>query len=63
MDRFHSVIATLGGVRVIDAFHIILAYIVAAFLIAHVYLATLGHTFFAHFKAMIVGYEDTEAKH
>jgi thiosulfate reductase cytochrome b subunit len=50
-------------VRVIDAFHIILAYIVTAFLIAHIYLATLGHTFFSHFKAMLVGYEDTEAKH
>jgi thiosulfate reductase cytochrome b subunit len=63
LERFHALIEALGGVRVIDAFHIILAYIVAAFLIAHVYLATLGHTFFSHFKAMIVGYEDKETKH
>jgi thiosulfate reductase cytochrome b subunit len=63
LERFHALIEALGGVRVIDAFHIILAYIVTAFLIAHIYLATLGHTFFSHFKAMIVGYEDTEAKH
>jgi thiosulfate reductase cytochrome b subunit len=63
VERFHSLIEALGGVRVIDAFHIILAYIVTAFLIAHIYLATLGHTFFSHFKAMLVGYEDTEAKH
>jgi thiosulfate reductase cytochrome b subunit len=65
LERFHALIEALGGVRVIDAFHIILAYIVAAFLIAHIYLATLGHTFFSHFKAMIVGYEDEdkEAKH
>ena len=62
LDRFHSVIVALGGVRVIDAFHIIIAYIVTAFIIVHVYLATLGHTFFSHFMAMIVGYEDTEAK-
>ena len=63
LERFHSIIAALGGVRVIDAFHIILAYIFTAFLIVHIYLATLGHTFFSHIKAMIVGYEDTEAKH
>jgi thiosulfate reductase cytochrome b subunit len=63
LERFRDLIEALGGVRVIDAFHIILAYIVAAFLVAHVYLATLGHTFFSHFKAMIVGYEDKETKH
>jgi len=63
LERFHALIEALGGVRVIDAFHIILAYMVAAFLIAHIYLATLGHTFFSHFKAMIVGHEDKEAKH
>jgi thiosulfate reductase cytochrome b subunit len=63
LGRFHSVIEMLGGVRAIDAFHIIIAYIVAAFLIAHVYLSTLGHTFFAHFKAMIVGYEEKETRH
>jgi thiosulfate reductase cytochrome b subunit len=29
-----------------------------AFLIVHVYLATTGHTPFAHIKAMITGWED-----
>ena len=58
LERFRSIIEALGGVRVIDAFHIILAYIVTAFLIVHVYLATLGHSLFSHFKAMIVGYEE-----
>jgi thiosulfate reductase cytochrome b subunit len=58
LERFRPVIDALGGVRVIDAFHIIVAYIVTAFLVAHIYLATLGHTFFAHYKAMIVGYEE-----
>jgi len=63
LERFHSIIAALGGVRVLDAFHIIIAYVVAAFLIMHVYLSTLGHTFFEHFKAMIVGYEENEGGH
>jgi thiosulfate reductase cytochrome b subunit len=30
------------------------------FLFIHVYLATLGHTRTAHFKAMLTGYEEVE---
>ena len=60
LKTFHPIIERLGGVRVVDAFHIILAYVFAAFLLVHLYLATLGHTFFSHFKAMIVGYEEVE---
>jgi thiosulfate reductase cytochrome b subunit len=63
LERFQPIIEALGGVRVVDAFHIIIAYIVTAFLIAHIYLATLGHTFFAHYKAMIVGYEEKEGRY
>ncbi len=58
VNLFHPIIDALGGLRVVDAFHIILAYIFTAFLITHFYLATLGHTIFSHFKAMILGYED-----
>lgn len=63
LESFHPIIEVFGGVRVIDAFHIIIAYIVAAFLMVHIYLSTLGHTFFSHFKAMIVGYEEKEEGH
>ncbi len=63
LKRFQPIIEVLGGVRAIDAFHIILAYVVAAFLVVHFYFATLGHTFFAHFMAMIVGYEKKEGRH
>jgi thiosulfate reductase cytochrome b subunit len=63
LEKFRPVIEVLGGVRAIDAFHIIIAYIVTAFLVVHIYLSTLGHTFFAHFKAMIVGYEKKEEGH
>jgi thiosulfate reductase cytochrome b subunit len=58
LEFFLTVIAALGGVRVIDAFHVILAYVFTSFLIMHLYLATLGHTFFAHFKMIILGYEE-----
>lgn len=57
LERFGPIIDLLGGIRVVDGFHIVVAYVFAAFLVAHIYLSTLGHTFFSHFKAMIVGYE------
>ncbi len=57
INFFRPVIDILGGVRVVDGVHIILAYIFICFLLAHLYLATLGHTVYSHFKAMILGYE------
>jgi thiosulfate reductase cytochrome b subunit len=60
LERFHPIVEVLGGVRIVDAFHIIMAYVFASFLIVHLYLSSLGHTFFSHFKAMILGYEERE---
>jgi thiosulfate reductase cytochrome b subunit len=60
LEFFLPIIATLGGVRMVDAFHVILAYVFTSFLIMHLYLATLGHTFFAHFKMIILGYEERQ---
>lgn len=48
----------LGGIKIIDTIHVLLFFIFCAFLIVHCYLATLGHTPLAHFKAMFTGYED-----
>jgi len=39
-------------------FHTAAAFLFLAFLIAHVYLITTGHTVGAHLKAMITGWED-----
>lgn len=57
IEKFLPVIGAVGGVRFVDVLHVILAYIFTSFLIMHVYLATLGHTFFSHFKAIVLGYE------
>ena len=51
---------TLGGVRVVDTVHVLLFILFSGFLIVHIYLASLGHTPSAHFKAMITGYEEIE---
>jgi thiosulfate reductase cytochrome b subunit len=42
----------------INAIHLIGLYVFLLFLVAHLYLVTLGRTFFSHTKAMIVGYEE-----
>jgi thiosulfate reductase cytochrome b subunit len=58
LELFLPVIAALGGVRIIDALHVILAYVFTSFLIMHLYLATLGPTFFSHLKMIVLGYEE-----
>ncbi len=55
---FENYMQLLGGVKIVDTIHVFLFYFFAAFLIVHCYLATLGHTPTAHFKAMFTGYEE-----
>lgn len=55
---FENYLQLLGGVKIVDTIHVFLFYFFAAFLIVHCYLATLGHTPTAHFKAMVTGYEE-----
>lgn len=40
--------------------HVIGAFMMLVFFIAHIYLATAGHTPTSHIKAMITGWEETE---
>jgi thiosulfate reductase cytochrome b subunit len=47
-----------NAVGLLDAIHVIGAYVFALYLVVHVYMATLGRTAFSHIKAMIVGYEE-----
>lgn len=43
--------------------HTIGAFMMLAFFIIHVYLATTGHTVMAHIKTMVTGWEDVEDDH
>jgi thiosulfate reductase cytochrome b subunit len=43
---------------VVNALHVIGAYVFVLYLVIHLYMATLGTTAFSHVKAMIVGYEE-----
>jgi len=55
---FENYIGLLGGIKVVATIHVLLFFFFAAFLMVHCYLATLGHTPLAHFKAMFTGYEE-----
>ena len=41
-------------------FHVIAAFMMLVFFIAHIYLATAGHTATSHIKAMVSGWEEVE---
>jgi thiosulfate reductase cytochrome b subunit len=58
--RFSGAVSLFGGVRVVDTLHVLCFIFFSSFLFVHFYLATLGHTPSAHFKAMFTGYEELE---
>lgn len=60
LKRFSGMVGFFGGVRVVDTVHVLLFIFFTGFLFLHPYLASLGHTTFGHFKAMVTGYEDVE---
>lgn len=60
VEMFAGQVEMFGGVRVIDTVHVLLFIFFTGFIFGHIYLASLGHTPTAHFKAMITGYEEVE---
>jgi thiosulfate reductase cytochrome b subunit len=58
--RFSSMVDMFGGVRVVDTVHVLVFIFFSGFIFIHPYLASLGHTPTAHFKAMFTGYEEIE---
>ena len=50
----------LGGLETVALFHTAGAFLLVAFVVAHAYLITTGHTPLTNLKAMIGGYEDLE---
>jgi thiosulfate reductase cytochrome b subunit len=57
---FRDAIIMFGGIKVVVLVHYLIAACLFAFLFVHVYLATLGHTFLAHFITMFTGWEEEE---
>jgi thiosulfate reductase cytochrome b subunit len=57
---FSPVINLVGGIQIIEIVHVLLWIFFSAFIIVHFYLATLGHTTWAHIIAMFTGFEEEE---
>jgi thiosulfate reductase cytochrome b subunit len=62
-NLFGPVVNLIGGIQVADTIHILLWIFFSAFIIVHFYLATLGHTTWAHIIAMFSGYEEEHEEH
>lgn len=60
VTRFAGPVAFLGGLRVVDTVHVLIFIFFVGFIFVHVYLASLGHTPGAHFKAMVTGFEEVD---
>lgn len=60
LHRFAGAVDFFGGVHVVATVHVLLFIFFTAFIFSHPYLASLGHTPSAHFKAMITGYEEVD---
>lgn len=59
-ETFSGVVRVLGGLWVVATIHFVLGALFAAFLVAHLYLATTGETVSENFKAMLSGYGTKE---
>jgi thiosulfate reductase cytochrome b subunit len=58
VKKFENYIDLIGGIKIVDTIHVLLFFFFTTFIFVHAYLATLGHTPSAHFKAMFTGFED-----
>ena len=55
---FRKYVLLLNAMKVLDAIHVMVAYLFILYLIVHIYMATLGRKASSHIKAMVVGYEE-----
>lgn len=58
IKKYEEYINLLGGIKLLDTIHVLLFFFFSSYLFIHCYLATLGHTPLARFKAMFTGYEE-----
>jgi thiosulfate reductase cytochrome b subunit len=62
VQQFSTIVNLLGGVRVVATVHVLMFVVFVGFLLMHLYLITLGHSRFAHIKAMFTGFEEVHDK-
>lgn len=62
-QKWPETVLAVGGVQWLSMVHDLVAWLFAAFVLAHVYLTTTGHTPLANIKAMVLGYEEVPESH
>jgi Ni/Fe-hydrogenase b-type cytochrome subunit len=55
---FFPWIKAIGGLRILDAIHVAVAYVFVLYFFVHIYMATLGPKLHSHIKSMVTGYEE-----
>lgn len=60
VQRWPEVASKLGGLPFLAPFHSLIAWLFAAFIVAHVYLTTTGHAPLAGIRAMMYGWDEIE---
>lgn len=60
VQRWPDLTAALGGLTYLAPFHTLIAWLFAAFIVAHVYLTTTGHEPLTSIKAMMIGWDEVE---
>jgi thiosulfate reductase cytochrome b subunit len=60
VQRFPDLADSLGGLPFLAPFHALIAWLFAAFIVAHVYLTTTGHEPAAGIRAMVTGWDEVE---
>ncbi|MCX5802752.1 MAG: cytochrome b/b6 domain-containing protein, partial [Proteobacteria bacterium] len=55
---FLNYIKIIGGLRVLDAIHVVTGYLFVVYLLVHIYMSTLGRRVFSLIKTMFNGYEE-----
>jgi thiosulfate reductase cytochrome b subunit len=59
-QRWPEISGALGGLPGLAPFHTLISWLLASFVVMHVYLTTTGHTATANIKAMIMGWDEVE---
>jgi thiosulfate reductase cytochrome b subunit len=61
-QRWPELTARLGGLPFLAPCHTLIAWLLAAFVVGHVYLTTTGHTPLASIQAMMMGWDELETR-
>lgn len=60
LQRWPEAATLVGGLPFLAPFHTLISWLLASFIVMHVYLTTTGHTATANIRAMMMGWDEVE---